>query len=342
MPSRAMDHLTGQKNPCYSSHREKRKGGSIMKSAIVIGGRGKVGTYLIPLLCAEGYDVTCISRGQSREYLPDPCWAEVRQLTIDRNDEAFAQRVAEREADVVVDMICFHERDMLALTEALAGRTGHYIACGSLWMHGRSDVVPMAEHECRTPICEYGREKLKMDETLARLYARDGFPGTIVHPGHIVCVGHRPVNPQGNGDLTIFTKLLRGEEVLLPNLGMETLHHVHAADIAGLIMAAIHAGGISYGQGFHAASPRAVTLRGYAREVASWAGQEARLTFLPLDEWEKRVSPDHAATTRDHIEHSPNASMEKALRLLGFAPRYTSYQAVRESLPSLIESVLAQ
>ncbi|MDR3121316.1 MAG: hypothetical protein LBU58_08300, partial [Clostridiales bacterium] len=75
-------------------------------------------------------------------------------------------------------------------------------------------------------------------------------------------------------------------------------------------------------------------LRGYAREAASWYGKEADLRFEPFDEWKKRVSERDAEATLSHITHSPSASMEKAARLLGFTPRYTSYAAVRECLAS--------
>jgi nucleoside-diphosphate-sugar epimerase len=41
--------------------------------------------------------------------------------------------------------------------------------------------------------------------------------------------------------------------------------------------------------------------------------------------------------TWDHIAHSPNCSIAKARTLLGYEPRYTSLQAVREAVDWLIE-----
>jgi len=38
--------------------------------------------------------------------------------------------------------------------------------------------------------------------------------------------------------------------------------------------------------------------------------------------------------TSDHIRHSPCASIAKAERLLGFRPRYTAVEAVRDALKS--------
>jgi nucleoside-diphosphate-sugar epimerase len=66
--------------------------------------------------------------------------------------------------------------------------------------------------------------------------------------------------------------------------------------------------------------------------------QPARLGFLPWDEWRHTVTEDEAAATWDHIAHSPHGSIAKARRLLGYAPSYTSLEAVIESLDSLVGS----
>ena len=309
-----------------------------MKKAVVIGGKGKVGTYLVPGLWEMGYEVINVSRGESLPFLPHGCWEDTRQVKLDRKQPDFEARIAELGADVVLDMICFKNSDMQKLAAALKGRVQHYLVTGSVWMHGAAEVTPYTEDMCRTPFCEYGRQKLAMDEEIARLYAMEQFPGTIVHPGHIVGPGHMPVNPQGNRNPAVFTALRRGEELVLPNMGMETLGHVHAEDVAGVFLAALKAGSVSYGQGFHATAGRAITLRGYARAVAGWYGKEANLRYMPFEDWAKTVSEADAAATLDHIAHSPNASMEKAQRMLGFTPRWSSLQAVRESLNWLVEN----
>jgi len=71
--------------------------------------------------------------------------------------------------------------------------------------------------------------------------------------------------------------------------------------------------------------------------VAGWFGREAELTFLSWDEWQRSVSKEEAMATWDHIAHSPNCSIEKARRILDYEPRYSSLEAVRESLLWLIE-----
>lgn len=300
----------------------------------VIGGKGKVGNYLLPMLVDEGHEVIAITRGKTDYYRSCPEFREIREVRLARGEADFEQQVAALGCDVVVDMVCFEPEDMCRLIDALRGRIAHYVVCGSLWYHGPSDIVPVREDDCRNPFGEYGINKLKMSDELKRLYETERFPGTIVHPGHICAPGHPIINPQGNLALSVFEDLRDGREVLLPNFGLETLHHVHAADVAGVMDAAIRKGAVSFGKDFHAAADSAVSLAGYARTVASWYGREANLTFLPYAEFARRVAPDAAELTLDHISRSPAASMRRAEELLDYRPRSTN-ETVRECLQAL-------
>jgi nucleoside-diphosphate-sugar epimerase len=168
------------------------------------------------------------------------------------------------------------------------------------------------------------------------------FPATVIQPGHIVGPGWIPINPAGNLDPSIFTRLARGEEVTLPNIGMETLHHVHADDVAQSFLLAIANRSVSIGEAFHVVSPAALTMRGYAERVAGWFGRPANLKFLPREEWRKAVAEEFAEQAWDHMAHSPNASIAKAQRLLDYRPRFSSLQAIHEAMESLIQKGIVQ
>ncbi len=103
-------------------------------------------------------------------------------------------------------------------------------------------------------------------------------------------------------------------------------------------MAAIGSWRASTGESFHAVSEQALTLRGYAEAMYRWFGHEPKLAFKPYDEWKKEQQPVDAAATWEHIARSPNCSMEKARNLLNFRPRYSSLEAVQDSVGWLIEN----
>jgi nucleoside-diphosphate-sugar epimerase len=309
---------------------------------VVVGGSGHVGTYLVPRLVEAGYEVVSISRGQSEPYQAHPAWEVVEQVALDREAEeaagTFGERVLALEPDVVIDMICFTQESARQLVEPLQGRIQHFLHCGTIWVHGHSTRVPTTEDQARHPFGEYGTQKAAIEAYLLDKARRSGFPATILHPGHIVGPGWAPVNPAGNFDPGVFERLYRGDELDLPNFGMETVHHVHADDVAQAFVLALLNWSVAAGESFHVVSPAALTLRGYAEAVAGWFGRPARPRFVPWEEWREGVSGEEAEVTWDHIAHSPNCSIAKARRLLGYEPGYTSLGAVRESLGWLIEN----
>lgn len=310
--------------------------------AIIIGGSGHVGTYLVPRLVEAGYDVINVSRQERAPYQPNGAWQAVQQVQMDRTAAeqagAFGQQIADLKPDVVIDMICFTPASARHLVEALRGQVQHFLHCGTIWIHGPSVTVPTTEMQPRRPFGDYGINKAAIETYLLDEARRHGFPATLLHPGHIVGPGWAPLNPAGYFNPEVFAKLGRGEEVALPNLGMETVHHVHADDVAQIFMQALANRSSTLGESFHVVSAAAITLRGYAEAMATWFGQPANLRFLGWEEWKKTVSPQEAQATWDHIAHSPNCSIAKAQRLLDYRPRYSSLQAVQESVRWLMDN----
>ena len=265
--------------------------------------------------------------------LPGVC--QVREVRLDRSSADFDKEVASLGCDVIVDMICFTEAELTRLVREIRGTVSQSLVIGSMWIHGTGDAVPVREEECREPMEEYGRNKLAISETIRRLWQQEGFPGTVIHPGHIIAPGHSlMIGPQGNRDMEIVRKLRDGETVLLPNFGLETVHHVHAEDVAGILLAAIHNRDAALGEEFHAVSERAVTLRGFCRMVAGFYGQTAHLEYLPYEEFARTIREEDAKETYEHISHSPSGSPEKTTRVLGYRTRSTE-QTVREHLEAL-------
>ncbi len=308
---------------------------------VIIGGTGHIGTYLVPHLVGAGHEVICINRGQHEPYQPHTAWKSVQHVAMDRVAEekagTFGSRVHDLKPDVVIDMICFTLDSARHLVEALKGQVQHFLHCGTIWVHGPSLMVPTTEEQPRRPFGDYGIQKAAIEVYLLDQARRHAFPATVLHPGHIVGPGWVPLNPAGNFNPQVFGRLAHGEELALPNLGLETVHHVHAEDVAQAFWKALDHWSRAVGESFHVVSPAALTLRGYAEAMSAWFGQPACLRFIPWDEWRTTASETDAAATWDHIAHSPNCSIAKAQRLLEYHPRYTSLQGVQESVTWLIQ-----
>lgn len=311
-----------------------------MARVVIIGGSGHVGTYLVPRLVAAGHEVVNVSRGKRDPYSASAAWQSVETVIADRDAEevsgTFGKRITGLKPDIVVDMICFKLDSAKHLAAALGGNVRHLLHCGTIWVHGPSVAVPTTEAAPRKPFGDYGVQKAAIEAFLLGEARQSGLPATCVHPGHIVGPGWTPLNPAGHFNNVAFSTLARGEELALPNFGLETVHHVHADDVAQVFMGAIDNWGAAVGESFHAVSPRAVTLRGYAEVMSAWFGQEAKLKFLPWHEWRALHNETDATATWEHIIRSPSCSIAKAERLLGYKPRYTSFEAVQEAVTWLI------
>jgi nucleoside-diphosphate-sugar epimerase len=313
-----------------------------MSKVVIIGGSGHVGTYLVPRLVEAGHHVLNVSRGRAEPYSPNSAWVQVDTIRIDRAaaeaDGSFGAAIAALQPDIVIDMICFTLESAQHLVEALRGRVQHFIHCGTIWVYGHNATVPATEDQPLNAFGEYGTQKAAIEAYLLDGARRNAFPATVFRPGHIVGPGWAPLNPAGHFNQNVFSKIARGEELILPNFGQETVHHVHADDLAALVMAIIASRSTAVGEAFNAVSPQAINLRGYAEAMYRWFGHEPKLRFMPFETWKATQDPSEAEATWEHIIRSPSHSMDKARRLLGFAPRFSSLEAVKEAVAWLVDN----
>jgi nucleoside-diphosphate-sugar epimerase len=309
---------------------------------VIIGGSGHVGTYLVPALVERGHEVVNVSRGTAAPYRPHPAWKAVEQVLVDRRAEEaegkFGTRIMDLSPDIVIDMISFELEGAQQLVRALRGKVEHYLFCSSIWVYGHAVSVPSTEADRPNAIDTYGINKAKIEAWLQQQARRNGFPATSFRPGHIVGEGWVPINPHGNFNTDVYTSIARGEELALPNLGLEMLHHVHADDVAQWIICAIEHRAASIGEIFNTVSSQALTMRGFAEAMYQWFGREPRLSFAPFDQWKQALERKDAETSWGHIMRSSCVSIEKSRERIGYKPRFSSLEAIQQSVAALIAS----
>lgn len=311
-------------------------------NVVVIGGTGHIGTFLIPRLIEAGHQVTVVSRQQRNPYQKDEAWQHVRMVTLDRKkldqQNQFGQAIADLAPQVVIDLICFQVESARQMVNALQDRVEHFLHCGTVWVHGYKVETPSEEWHPRRPIGDYGIQKAAIESYLLEEVDQHRLPVTILHPGHIVGPGWNPLNPVGNFNPQVFSQLAKGQEVLMPHVGVETLHHVHADDVAAGFMQSLANKEKAVGQSFYMLSEKAITWRGYAEAIAEFYGQKANLRFVPWEEFSSTLSEVDARDSWNHLIHSSSGSIEKARRLLNYQPQYSSLEAIQQSLSWLKEN----
>jgi nucleoside-diphosphate-sugar epimerase len=308
---------------------------------LVVGGTGHIGSYLVPRLIRAGFDVTVTARSAKPKYaVAELGWNKVEWMLCDRAAEektgAWSERMAKVETEAVVDLITYTQEQNAAMVRAFEGRIRHFIHCGSIWAYGPSLRVPHLEQDPRNPLSSYGRKKAAIENDLMDRRFRASFPATGIHPGHISGKRWLPIDPRGALDGTgIYRKLARGEQVVLPERGAVPMHHVHGDDVAQVFERALLRPADSIGQAFSAVSPYALTMRACCRAVATLFGAEPNLSFCSLND----LSGDPSfGCIKSHVEESVVASCEKAERLLGYRPRYTTEDIYAECVEFMLES----
>ena len=309
-----------------------------MRRVVVIGATGHIGTYLVPRLVRAGYEVVAVSRGERQPYHDAVEWRSVARVTADRDvDDAagtFGSRIADLEPDAVVDLICFTPESARYLVDALRPARPLLVHCGTIWVHGRTARVPVTEDEPRTAYGGYGIGKAAIEALLHRETLAGGVPSVVLHPGHICGPGWPVITPAGNLDADVWRRLAVGEPVALPALGLGVLHHVHADDVAQAFEKACATGGDwrelprrgRAGDDLPRASPgsrRIVSSRGYSRL--------RRLGRVRAVCWRVARCRDTRSRRSEYRGQYRTLPIDP-----GDAPRYSSLDALRESLRWLV------
>ena len=312
-----------------------------MSKIVVIGATGHIGTHLIPRLVRAGHDVVAVSRGTREPYESAPEWDQVARETIDRDAEeaagTFGQRIVDLGADVVVDLVCFTPESATHIVDALRPTGARLVMCCTVWVHGRVGHSPVTEADVREPYGEYGTNKAEIERIVLEETRRGGLQCVVVHPGHISGPGWDVINPLGNLDPRAWTWLATGHPVPVPDSGLGLLAHVHADDVAQVFELACTRDE-AVGESFHAVAAEAWNVRGLCRAAAGWFGREANLEPVSWDEFAARVGDDHAAISRDHLDRSIAASIQKGRALLGYEPQWTSDETLKASLRWLADN----
>lgn len=308
---------------------------------LIVGGTGHIGSYLTPRLVRRGFDVTVTARTAEPKYaVSEMGWNKVNWVLADRREEeksgAWAERMAGLDVDAVVDLIAYTPEQNAVMVEAFEGRVSHFVNCGSIWAYGPSLRVPHLEHYPRDPQSDYGKKKTAIEYELMARHRREGLPATVIHPGHISGKRWLPIDPCGAiGGTDIYRRLATGEEVLLPERGSVPMHHVHGDDVAQVFELALAQPSDSIGQVFSAVGPYALTMKACCRAVAGLFGMEPNIAHCSLEDLSGHAS---YSCIKGHVEESVVASCEKAERLLGYRPRYTTEDIYAECVEYMIES----
>lgn len=318
---------------------------------LLLGGTGHIGHYLTQHFVRDEAEVIVVARGQTSTANPNgqaaraAFWDQVRLLSLERaeaerrignNGETEWQTMLRTvNADLVIDLIAYHAESVRQTIEAIRGTARHYIVIGSGWRFGAPRTLPTCEDDPANPQSDYGREKQAMWELLQREFLAGGLAGTQIDPPAIQGAPKVPNCPTGLRLLEVQQEIAAGQQISIPGTGETILGMVHAADVAQLVILAANQRDRAAGEAFNVAGAYGLTYNGLFEFTRTLFGSRAEAVHLPLAEFERRY-PER--TSRHHTLYHQLLSAEKARRVLGFAPQWDVYDALRAGFQYWIEA----
>ena len=298
------------------------------RHVLVTGGAGYVGAVLVPKLLAHGYRVTVVDLYIFGEAVLASVSGhpELRQVKGDIRDRALLERELTG-VDAVIHLACISNDPSFELNPALGKSINYdaflplvdiskdrgvrrFIYASSSSVYGIKEEEDVTEDLPLTPLTDYSKYKALCEEVLLRAQA-PGFTTLILRPA-TVCGD----SPRLRLDLTvnILTNLAVNRGRITVFGGAQKRPNIHIEDVTDLYVQALEWDDARIaGETFNAGYENH-TVAALAEMVREVVGRE-------------QVSIE-TTPTNDH--RSYHISSEKIKRALGFEPRRTVEDAVRD------------
>jgi nucleoside-diphosphate-sugar epimerase len=227
---------------------------------LIIGGTGNISWRLSLAAVVARWRVTLLNRGapdRVRRPAPPGC----KLVVCNINDETETEdALGASFFDVVVDFVCYNEQQARRAVRYFHARTRHYVFISTTALYDREIAkTPFTEE---SPIVtsgwDYALAKAGAERVFADARARDGFPATILRPGHT----YDTIIPEavGDGNWTNPWRLLNGKPIVLHGDGTTLWTVTHSFDFAQAVMEFLKSGQAP-GETFHITSDETHTWR---------------------------------------------------------------------------------
>jgi UDP-glucose 4-epimerase len=314
---------------------------SVLKSALVTGGAGFIGSHLVEALVAEGCRVTVLddlSSGKESNLAPVAGRIHfVRGSICDLGIVARAAAGCEvvfhlaavvsvpRTVDDPLGSAAVNETGSLNVLEAARGAQARRVVfASSSAVYGDDPGLPKREEMPPHPLTPYAVQKLVVEYYLRVYQSLYGLESVGLRFFNVFGPRQDPSSPY-SGVISIFmNRALKGEPPAIYGDGRHSRDFVFVGDVVqALILAATSPG--APGRVFNVGTGQSLTIGGLWEMIAALSGCEAR--------------PVHQSPRPGDIPHSLSA-IDAAAEGLGFVPRVSIEQGLASTLSWYRQSIL--
>lgn len=319
---------------------------------LVTGASGFLGGHLIEEMVSKGYDVIGMVRKSSNTSFLRSLGVKLRvgDLTI---PESLKQ--ATEDIDIVIHLAAYYtffgkkemyrkvnvEGTRLLLEASLRNDVKRFVYCSSTEAIGPVKNPPAEEDSPPNPSYEYGRSKLEA-EKIVRNYGERGVEYTILRPSGIY--GPRNVDDISFWFITAYVKNALPTRIIVGD-GRNLIQFVHVKDVVKGFLLVLDKPEISENQTYFISEDRAYAyLEVYEilSELCNRAPPRIHVTPIlakafvaPVELFNRlrgRVVFTWKTSTVNDLTSDRAYSIRKAVRELGFKPKYDLKTGLRETI----------
>lgn len=296
--------------------------------ALVIGGTGPSGPYIVNGLLARNYEVTILHGGQHEVEFNQP----VEHI---HTDPHFAETLTPALAGRTFDIVLATYGRMRIIAELLKGKTQRFIGAGGSSVYApRSDSrwgplgqpmqVPEDSPRCDDPAgLKFNHLMWVTEETVMQAH-RDGHYNATYFRYPLLYGPHAP----GNSDWGIVRRILDGRKHLLIAANGLLKRRGYAQNVAHALLLAVDKPAVSSGQIYNIRDEQQYTQRQYVEFIARHMRHEWEVVEVP-PAMAQRVYKGGTATLRDGtIEFD----ISKIKTQLGYRDLVTPAEALARSV----------
>lgn len=248
------------------------------KTALVVGGTGPTGPYIVNGLRERGYTVAILHRGNHEI---DEIPADVEHIHIDPHFlETLTPALAGREFDLC---IATYGR-IRFISEVMAGKTGRFISAGGMTYRAAADPALVFPRGGASPFYESDPQPTEEQSRFFYMIGETERHVLAQHPNATILrypyvYGAYQVAPR---EWSIIRRILDGRKaLLLPDGGMGLLMHGYAANVAAAVLAAVDNPERSAGQAYNCGDERQFTLAQLVEIIADEMDVEVETVAIP-------------------------------------------------------------
>jgi len=260
--------------------------------ALVLGGSGFLGSYLVDALCDESFQVSSLDRYPERFRRQND---QVEFIQADFGNRGELELILKRGVDFVFHLVSstipqtsnddpiFDVQSNVIETIALlemcvkyAVKKVVFVSSGGT-VYGLPKQLPVTENHPTLPLCSYGITKLTIEHYLHLFYLLHGLKYCILRPSNPYGSRQDPRGKQGAAAV-FMNKLLKGEEISVWGDGSVVRDYFHASDFARACLAMISSETVGI---FNVGSGVGTSINQLLADLEVVTGRRAKVNYLP-------------------------------------------------------------